>query len=162
MTKAQTPEGSGTPNIIGGENADELIAKLEAGYPPSWIPENAGDTIVGAFLRLETGQTAFGPAQVAVLGTTEGERSVFLFYESLKTGFRRAQPEPGERIAVKYNGKVPAKNPTPGRSETYHDFTVAVERTAARSVDWNAALGEDTPRGVSEPSPTDIEPTAAS
>jgi hypothetical protein len=143
------------PTIIGGEDAAELIAKLDQGYPPAWIPENAGDTIVGAFLRLETGVTAFGRAQVAVVGTTDGERSVFLFYETLKTGFRRTQPEPGERIAIRYEGLKPAKNPTPGRQATYHDFTVTVDRAAARAVDWNAALGEDTPREA-EPEPSSI------
>ena len=122
---------------------DELLAKLDAGFPSSWQAEKAGDTIVGAFLRLEQGQSAFGPSPIVVLGTPEGERSVWLFAESLKTGFLRAQPAPGERVAIRYEGEQPVKNPTPGRKQTAHIYRVAVDRPAqaAQPVDWGAALG---------------------
>lgn len=145
---AKTKERDGT--VVGGAD-DELLAKLDTGYPPAWIAENAGDVIAGAFLRLETGMTKFGPTPVVVVGTYEGERSVFLFYESLKTGFRRAQPVPGERIAIRYEGEKPVKNPSPGRSQTFHDYRVVVDRAAtAGSVDWSAALGPDTTAPIAE------------
>lgn len=152
-TPKDTPQ---EPTVLGAEGAEELIAKLDAGFPPAWIPTTKGDTIVGAFLRLETGMTPNGPAPVAVIGTAEGERSVFLFYEALKSGFRRSQPEPGEKIAVRYEGKKEAKTPTQGRNAEYHDFSVSVDRGAEKAVDWNAALGGESPRaGSSEPSPAE-------
>ena len=124
---------------------DPLLEQLDKGYPPAWMPEKVGDTITGAFLRLESGMTKFGPAPVVVIGTDAGERSVFLFYESLKSAFRRAQPEPGERLAIRYEGEAEVKNPTPGKAATFHDYRVAVDRpaTAAKPVDWNAALGAE-------------------
>lgn len=156
MTDPKPPKDTPTtPTVLGGEGAEELIAKLDAGFPPAWIPENAGDTIVGGFLRIETGMTPNGPAPVAVIGTTEGERSVFLFYEALKSGFRRSQPEPGERIAIRYEGKKPSKTPTVGRNAEYHDFSVTVDRASERAVDWNTVLGGETPRGDNEPSPAE-------
>jgi hypothetical protein len=141
----------------------ELLAKLDAGYPVSWVPENEGDTIVGTFIRLETGPTAFGPSLVAILVDQEGnERSVWIFYESLKSGFRRAEPAPGEKIAVRYMGKKPVKNATPGRRSEYHYFQVAVDRpiTSEKPVDWSTALGGDTAATsaatAAEPAPDDI------
>jgi hypothetical protein len=123
---------------------DELLKKLDEGFPPTWRPENEGDTISGAFLRLEQGVTAFGPAPIVILGTTEGERSVWLFAEAIKSAFLRAQPVPGERVAIRYEGEQPVKNPTPGRKATAKIFAVVVDRPAVASgpVDGGAALGQ--------------------
>jgi hypothetical protein len=141
--------------IPGTPAAEALLAKLEAGFPESWQPTEAGDTIVGTFLRLESGRTKYGPAPVVVLATDEGERSVWLFFEALKSGFRRAQPAPGEQIAVRYLGEQTVKNPSPGRRDSYHDFRVAVDRpaTATAPVDWGAALPEDGAPGPFSPEP---------
>lgn len=119
-----------------------LAAKLDAPAPEAWKAEKAGDTISGAFLSLEQGSTSFGPAPFVILGTPAGEVSVWLFYESLKTGFLRAKPQPGEIVAIRYEGEKPAKNPTPGRKATYHDYKVIVDRPvdASAPVVWDAAL----------------------
>lgn len=127
-----------------GAAQDELLAKLDAGFPPTWQAEKEGDTITGAFLRLEQGVTAFGPAPIVILGTEQGERSVWLFAESIKSAFLRAQPVPGERVAIRYAGEQPVKNPTPGRKATARIFQVVVDRPAVATgpVDWGAALGQ--------------------
>lgn len=140
MTESQKSSGS-----TAAAPKDDLLAKLDAGFPPTWQAEKEGDTIVGAFLRLEQGQTQFGPAPIVILGTEEGERSVWLFTESIKTGLLRAQPAPGERVAIRYEGEQPVKNPTPGRKTTAKIFRVAVDREAIaqKPVDWGAALGGD-------------------
>lgn len=137
MTDSQTVQGAD----------DALLAKLETPPPEAWIPETAGETITGAFLRLEKGSTAFGASMFVVIGQEGGvERSVWLFYESLKTAFRRARPEPGEMIAIRYNGELPVKNPTKGHKDTYHDYQVVVDRPmAAGAVDWDTAIPEPTP-----------------
>lgn len=126
---------------------DELRAKLEADFPPAWQPSAAGDEVAGAFLRLEQGMTKYGPAPIVILGTADaGEVSVWLFYESMKSGFLRAQPVPGERVAIRYEGEQPVKNPTPGKSPTFHSYRVIVDRPAQQSqpVDWGAALATPT------------------
>lgn len=126
---------------------DPLLERLEQELAPSWIPEAEGDTIVGVFLRLEQGPTQFGPKPFAVLATDEGERSVWIFTESMMTGFRRAKPEPGERVAVRYMGMKPVKNQTPGRRSEYHDYRVVVDRPvgAEKPVDWDTALAGNVP-----------------
>lgn len=144
MTTANKQGSKTDADALAGEQGDELLAKLEEGFPPTWLAENAGDTITGAFLRLESGMTQYGPAPIVILGTADGERSVWLFYESLKSAFRRAQPEPGERVAIRYDGEQPVKNPTPGKRNTFHAYRVAVDRPAVASkVDWTAALGAE-------------------
>lgn len=153
MAKTQEPVGTDESAANGG--GDELLDKLEQGFPPTWIAEKSGDTIVGAFLRLETGNTSYGPAPLVVLGTEEGERTVWLFFESLKTAFLREQPEPGERVAIRYLGEQDVKNPAPGRAKTFHAYRVAVDRPAARRVnDWEAVLGSSS-SSAEEPSPAD-------
>jgi hypothetical protein len=129
------------PELIGsGADDSDVLAALDKPIAPAWIAKTPGDTIVGAFIELTSGVTEKGPAPVVVLGTAEGERAVFLFYETLKTGFRRAAPQPGERVAVRFNGMKAAKNPTAGRNAEYHDYTVAVDREAGRPADWSNAL----------------------
>lgn len=150
-----------TPTV--NEADQQLLEQLDAGFPPAWIAETAGDTIIGTFARLDNGRTSFGPCPVVVIATEQDgeivERSVFLFYESLKSGFRRSQPVPGERIAVRYNGTKKVENQTPGRRDTYHDYSVAVDRPKVGGVvDWGAALGaEEPPPAASEDAgPDDI------
>ncbi len=145
-----------SPTTTGAADPDDkLLADLESAGPEAWMPKVAGDTIIGAFIRVGSGVTAFGPAHFAVLGTTDGERSVWLFYEALRSGFATARPAPGERIAIRYMGEVPAKNPVPGRKATYHDFRVSVDRPvdANATPNWDLIAGDTTDRDASgEPS----------
>lgn len=123
---------------------DVLDAELERGYPPSWQPE-PGETIKGVFLRLEQGNTQFGPAPIVIVAVEPDgeERSVWVFYESLKTQLLRAAPAAGERVAIRYDGQQQVKNPTAGRRSTFHAYRVAVDRPKQQTgpVDWQASLG---------------------
>jgi hypothetical protein len=121
--------------------SDDLLAKLDKEFPPGWQPEKEGETITGVFLRLETGFTSFGESRVAVLATDEGERSVWLFHNSLWSEFRRAQPAPGERIAIRYLGMQDVKSPVAGRNSKFHAYRVAVDRPEGQPVDWAAEPG---------------------
>jgi hypothetical protein len=129
-------------------NHDELLAELDKDFPESWIPEKKGDTIVGVLVSASTAPTQFGPAPVLHLATDEGDRSVWLFYETLKSEFRRLRPTAGEKVAIRYLGKIKAKNPTAGKSDTYHAYRLAVDRPlGSQKLDWDDLLGpvESTP-----------------
>jgi hypothetical protein len=56
MTKTQNES-----TAVAAPVDEKLLAKLDEGFPPSWQPEQEGDAISGAFLRLEQGMTTFGP-----------------------------------------------------------------------------------------------------
>lgn len=124
---------------VTGSASEELLSKFGEAPPEAWIAKNPGDTLTGAFLGLEQGTTVHGRSAFVVIGTDQGPKSVWLFYESLKSGFRRTRPQVGEIVAIRYNGEVKSKNPTPGRSETYHDYQVVVDRPQGSAVDWDNA-----------------------
>lgn len=139
------------------ETRDELLEHFDEEFPESWQPSEPGEILVGAFLRLENGSTEFGPAPIVIVGTEEGERSVWLFAESLKRAFRRLQPAPGERIAIRYEGEQTVANPTPGRKKTAKVYRVVADRPKqARSVDWGAALDEPAAATVTPHDESDI------
>lgn len=127
MTEVQTDQSA----------EERMAALLDKPLAPAWMAKNAGDMVSGAFVTLGSGMTEYGPAPFVILGTAEGEVSVWLFYESLKTGFLREKPQPGELVAIRYEGEKPVKNPAKGRKKTYHDYRVAVDRPEAAPVSWD-------------------------
>lgn len=131
-----------TAKGIYDERASALIEELEKDYPESWIPENEGDNLVGVFVGLDSGRTPFGPAWIVVLDCNGTHRSIWLLHEALRSQFLQAKPVSGELVAVSYRGRRKAKNPTPGRSDTYHDYRVAVDRGGeASAATWEAIEG---------------------
>jgi hypothetical protein len=127
------------------ERSAALREKMEEPLPESWIAKEAGEELVGTFVRLDQGRTdAFGAAWIVVVETEKGEhKSVWLFHQALLNEFRRVRPVPGELIGIRYGGKKPVKNQTPGRASSYHDWKVVVDRAQnAATTDW-AVLGSD-------------------
>lgn len=129
---------------------DPLVEKALKDFPPAWIPKEAGENIVGAFIELTVGPTPFGDKPIVVLQPDDGDPvSVWLLSEVLHNQFLTARPAAGERVAVVYKGKRLAKNPTPGRSPEYHDFRVVVDRTPVEGED--AAVTWDSLTPAAEP-----------
>lgn len=126
--------------------ADRVKAKFEEPVLESWIPEKAGDELIGTFVRLDKATTAFGPSWVAVLETESGDhRSVWLYHSSVMNGFKQARPTPGELVGVRYEGKKKVENPTPGKKDSYHAYRVVVDRDAvAATPNWDL-LGDGEP-----------------
>jgi len=126
------------------EQGDRLSQELEREFPQAWRPEKEGDQIVGYLIRVETGSTPYGPAPVVIVRGEDGaEHAIWLFSEAVKTGFRRAAPQPGEKIGIRYLGEQEVKHPQPGRKNTYHNFRVVVDRPVEESViNWDSTLSE--------------------
>lgn len=125
------------------DSYQSLIDRAKAGYPKSWIPEKKDDALAGKFVRVEMGNTAYGPTPIAVIADDNGElRSVWLFHEALRSQMMQANPQPGDAIAIVYLGEVKAKNPTPGRSPKYHAYRVVKDATEdSAPIDWGAITG---------------------
>ena len=78
---------------------------------------------------------------MVVLEAADGQmRSIWVFHDALLSQMRRLRPQPGDRIAVRYNGKRVS-----GTNRAYHDYDVATDREAA-GFDW-----DDTPAGAAAP-----------
>lgn len=120
-----------------GSQYERLSAQADREFPESWIPKEAGERIVGEFLRLDRGTTARGPAHIVVLRTPEGvERGVWLLHVVLRNEFRRLQPKPGELVLVKYEGTRQKAD-----GDAYHAYKVAVDREAQPAA-WDELDGD--------------------
>ena len=127
------------------ERAAQLIEEAGKDYPEAWIPESEGESLAGIFVGLDKSRTPFGDSWIVVLDVNGTKRSVWLLHEALRSQFLQARPIEGELVAIVYRGKRKAKNPTPGRSETYHDYRVAVDRGGgtAGEATWETIAGEE-------------------
>ena len=140
-------------------NYAELLDRAKAGYPESWIPKKKDESLAGKFVRLEVGNSAFGPAPIVILETEDGkEKSVWLFHEALKNQFVQASPQPGDAVVILYGGEVPVKDPKPGRSKTYHAYRVVKEGSSNTAIAWASIGGSSEPVSESEPQTEDDIP----
>jgi len=103
---------------------DEFREEMDAELPEAWMPQ-PGEVLVGTVKRYEQSETTYGPCYVCIVANEEtGElTSVWLLQTALKSQFEKKQPEPGERIGLKYAGETQGKS---GRA--YHDYTLRVDR----------------------------------
>lgn len=134
---------------------EDLLSRAQADYPESWIPEKKGEHLAGTLSRLTFGNSAFGPAPIAVITTEDGkERSFWLFHEAAKSQMAQCDAQPGDKLVILYKGKVPVKNPTPGRAKDYHAFRIESSRDGVdrgtNRIDWGSVLGTVAPT-VPEP-----------
>jgi len=119
-----------------------LAAQLDRRHAESWIPDEPGDTIEGEFVRLDRGTTEYGAAAIAVIRTDDGsERAVWLLHAVLKQELGRVRPEPGERLAIRFDGRK-----TSTRGHSYAAYSVAVDREES-APSWEDIDDEPVPRG---------------
>lgn len=137
---------------------DERVAKLHdrlnEPMPETWKPAAAGEQIVGRFVRLDRGVTAFGDSWIVVLESLNRPgsfASIWLFHTALINQFGKARPQPGELVLVRYEGKRQAK----GGGSEYHDWKVVTEHAGAVG-----GFGWDDITAPSQPAPTVPLPAA--
>jgi hypothetical protein len=123
--------------------AAALEERVSAPHPTSWQPKNPEhpQLIVGVMESREPGPDfGYGPHDVVVLCTPTGERwGVFLMHTVLRDEFDRLQPQPGDLIAVRYEGRVAGGQGANG----YEKFRLVVDRAAATSTPLVEAPGDD-------------------
>ncbi len=117
---------------------DNLERQAAQDFPKSWVPSESDPTIVGEFLRLEQGTTAYGPARIVVVRTKDGtEKSVWLFHAVLKNEFSRVRPKVGELVALRYLGKKQG-----AQGQNYEAYRVVAQRDEG-APDWDSLGSED-------------------
>jgi hypothetical protein len=92
------------------------------GYPPAWRPK-PGDILVGFIDSFDIGHTSYGPVRTVIVTVEATNEKVSLWLSStvLLDQFKRQQPQPREKIGLKYLGKDPDKG--------YHRYRLLVDRT---------------------------------
>jgi hypothetical protein len=79
-------------------------------------------------VRVEAGDLGDGPVPIVVIDTGDGNlRSVWVFHDALRSQLEKLQPQAGDAIAIRYNGKQKSAN---GRS--YHSYTVGSDKPRAQ------------------------------
>lgn len=130
----------------------DLADKLEQGLATAWRPDKDDpDLILGTVTEIAWGTSEYNDSGrypiVTIATEPDGEeKAVHGFHSVLMNELIRQQPQPGERIGIKFLGEVPTK---PGsKFKSYLGYRVKVDRQA-QAFNWNAIA----PEHVDEPAP---------
>lgn len=89
-----------------------------------WMHETPGDTIVGTIIDVAQYDAGYGPYPILTVEREDGSVwSIHGFHAVLKEEIANRQPRPGDRVGIKYLGKVKTKN---GKGE-YEGYKVRWE-----------------------------------
>jgi hypothetical protein len=121
--------------------SSSLTDRLDRRHAESWIPGAPGEALEGEFVRLDRGQTEYGAAAIAVIRTDDGsERAVWLLHAVLKSELARVRPKPGERLAIRFDGRKKS-----AKGHSYAAYSVAVDREDSPP-SWDEIDDEPDPR----------------
>lgn len=96
----------------------ELSDALDRDYPESWVPEKAGDKIIGQYVRTDEGPSDYGPVPIYVLSVDGKEFGVWSFHAVLRSQWETARAKPGDTIGIAYKGEKQ------GARNTYKNYRV--------------------------------------
>lgn len=107
-----------------GSNMPDMDTILDTNFE-GWKPE-PGDKLLGTVLTVSTSDAGgFGAYPLLEIVSDDGEGiALHCFHAVLKTAVERWNPQPGERIGVKYVGKLEGR----GAFEGYEDYRMVVQR----------------------------------
>src|SRR5262245_647891 len=135
------------------ETAARLREQADRGYADAWIAKEPGEELFGVLVSVKAAvATQFGPVPVCELETDTGARwSLWLTHTVLRNDFLRQRPVLGERLLVRYLGRVRPESGGP----PYDNYRLVVDRVDENTdVDWNGIAdryGDD--RGEPAPAP---------
>lgn len=118
-----SPRAAKPADAVSGEYA-ELLDRASKSYPVAVILGD-GESIAGEFVRLDSGPTRdYGnqPVVVFIDAADQTEKCIWLLHQALKSQFKAARPEPGEKFVVVHLGKRAAKK----SQRDYNDYRVVV------------------------------------
>lgn len=128
---------------------DEALDKANA---PAWKPEPS-DKIVGTIVALDERTNDYGTYPIVTLALDDGsEVALHAFHSVFSSELARWRPKVGERLGVKYLGKVG------GEDRSYHGYRVKVERVGGGGVNWSQYGDPDDE--LAEPTKPQERPTA--
>ena len=145
--------------------AQALGERLNADPPTSWRPDKPELEHPRVLVGVLVGQESSGPVgydgrstTIAVIRTPEqGDWAVWLWTSVLREEFETLSPQPGELVAIRYEGRVEARDGRPA----YEKHSVIVDRDGV-AVEWGAPGGETaSPDAVEETVPEVRAPFSA-
>jgi hypothetical protein len=115
-------------------SADRLAAAraaLDEPRPEAWKNPKEGEELAGTVVRTEEGDLGDEPVPIVIIDTGDGLRAVWCFHDALRSQLNKLEPQPGDVIAIRYNGKQQSAS---GRF--YHSYTVASDKPRRQFV-WD-------------------------
>jgi hypothetical protein len=131
--------------------------RLDADYAPAWRPA-VDDKLTGEVVALSERDGGYGTYPIITLKRDDGdELAVHAMHTVLSAQLAELRPKVGDRIAIKYLGKIANKAGT----GSYHGYR-AVSDAADGGVDWGRYGDGDEEAGGSDlPSTSDATTTTA-
>jgi hypothetical protein len=127
-------------------NRSSLEDRLDEEFAPAWRPE-AGGSLTGKIVALGERDGGFGRYPIVTVETEGGEElAVHAVHAVLADELAKHQPKLGERIGIRYRGKID------GGERPYHAYKVVVDRPTV-GIDWST-YSED----VAADEPTTVSP----
>ncbi len=96
---------------------------------PAWVPEKAGDSLVGTLVKVDQRHpnNGYAPYPVLTLLDEDGEEhAVHAYHHVLLDQLRAVAPDIGDVVRIFYGGKAEGSSGRP-----YHRYTVTVRRAEA-------------------------------
>lgn len=116
------------------DKAKALEERLEQEYPESVILDEEKHTIIGKFVRVDTGPTSYGPQPIFVFELRNGQQvGLWGVHAVLRSQFARCRPQPGDIVGVRFLGEKQS-----GSGTTYKNYRV--EKWAEggdATIDWS-------------------------
>lgn len=109
-----------------------LEDRLNAPPTKGWKPQ-PGDMLIGTILEIGTATSTYGEYPLIVVDADGGPVAVHAFHSVLRNELKRLSPSEGDRLGIKYLGRVQ------GNDQTYESYTVAVERATPVAHDWGTS-----------------------
>lgn len=105
--------------------------RLDASYAAAWRPD-VDDKLVGEVVALSERDGGYGNYPILTLRRDDGEElAVHAMHYVLSSELAKLRPKIGDRLAIKYLGKIAPKTGAP-----YHAYRV-VSDAAAGGLDWS-------------------------
>jgi hypothetical protein len=117
------------------------MSGMNLNYAEGWRPEE-GDTLIGTVTDVSIGRSNFGGSYpIVTVQPDDGtaEVAVHGFHAALRARFMELQPEPGERIGIKFVAKEAHKS-APG--QTVAKYIVRIEGRGTANV-WGNLAADD-------------------
>lgn len=106
--------------------------RLDASFAPAWRPD-VDDRLIGEVVALSERDGGYGSYPILTIRRDGGEElAVHAMHDVLSRELAKLRPAVGDRLAIKYCGKV---SPKSGAGAPYHSYKV-VSDAAAGGVDW--------------------------
>ena len=117
----------------------DFASSLDQSLAQAWRPDQGGEDnpnpLIGTFVEMTSASTAYGACWVATVRLEDGsERAVWLMHTVLRNEMSKARPQSGERIGIKYHGKIDTKG-----GNDYVGYRVKVDRPlgSGEGIDWD-------------------------